>query len=93
MELQKDDTRESVLLAAQEIIAQYGYKKTTVDDIARKAGKAKGSIYYHFKSKEEIFQAVIENELHLLYIYDKSKLVNVTEKEIDELVTKQIENT
>ena len=35
---------------------------------------------------------IIENELHLLYIYDKSKLVNVTEKEVDELVTKQIED-
>ena len=33
---------------------------------------------------------IIENELHLLYIYDKSKLVNVTEKQIDELITKQI---
>ncbi len=33
---------------------------------------------------------IIENELHLLYIYDKSKLVNVTEKEVDELVIKQI---
>ena len=38
------------------------------------------------------YLAVIENELHLLYIYDKSKLVNVTEKEVDELVTKQILN-
>jgi len=36
------------------------------------------------------YLAVIENELHLLYIYDKSKLVNITEKEVDELVTKQI---
>lgn len=36
------------------------------------------------------YLAIIENELHLLYIYDKSKLVNVTEKEVDELVTKQI---
>ena len=36
---------------------------------------------------------IIENELHLLYIYDKCKLVNVTEKEIDELVTKQIINS
>ena len=36
------------------------------------------------------YLAVIKNELHLLYIYDKSKLVNVTEKEVDELVTKQI---
>jgi len=33
---------------------------------------------------------IIENELHLLYIYDKSKLVNVTEKQVDELITKQI---
>ena len=36
------------------------------------------------------YLAVIDNELHLLYIYDKSKLVNVTEKEVDQLVTKQI---
>jgi len=34
--------------------------------------------------------AVVENELHLLYIYDKSKLVNITEKDIDELIAKQI---
>ena len=38
------------------------------------------------------YLAVIENELHLLYIYDKSKLVNVTEKEVDEFVSKQIHN-
>jgi mRNA-degrading endonuclease RelE of RelBE toxin-antitoxin system len=38
------------------------------------------------------YLAVIENELHLLYIYDKSKLGNVTEKEVDELITKQIDN-
>ena len=36
------------------------------------------------------YLAVIENELHLLYIYDKSSLVNITEKEIDELISKQI---
>lgn len=36
------------------------------------------------------YLVVIENELHLLYIYDKSKLVNVSEKEVDELVAKQI---
>lgn len=38
------------------------------------------------------YLAIVESELHLLYIYDKSKLVNVTEKEVDELVTKQILN-
>ncbi len=38
------------------------------------------------------YLAVVENELHLLYIYDKSSLANVTEKEIDELITKQIQD-
>ena len=33
---------------------------------------------------------IINNELHLLYIYDKSRLVNLSEKEIDEIVIKQI---
>ncbi len=37
------------------------------------------------------YLALVENELHLLYIYDKSKLVNLTEKEVDELITKQID--
>ena len=36
------------------------------------------------------YLAIVENELHLLYIYDKSKLANITEKEVDELITKQI---
>ena len=36
------------------------------------------------------YLAVVENELHLLYIYDKSKLSNITEKELDELIVKQI---
>jgi hypothetical protein len=39
------------------------------------------------------YLAVIENELHLLYIYDKSKLVNITEKELDKLIIEQIEES
>jgi len=38
------------------------------------------------------YLAVVENELHLLYIYDKSKLSNITEKELDELIIKQIKD-
>ena len=38
------------------------------------------------------YLAIVENELHLLYLYDKSKLVNLTEKEVDALITKQITN-
>ena len=36
------------------------------------------------------YLAIIDNELHLLYIYDKGKLENLTEKEIDNLILQQI---
>ena len=36
------------------------------------------------------YLAIIDNELHLLYIYDKSKLENLTEKEIDNLILQQL---
>jgi hypothetical protein len=38
------------------------------------------------------YLAIVENELHLLYIYDKSSLVNVTEKEIDAFIAKQMKD-
>jgi mRNA-degrading endonuclease RelE of RelBE toxin-antitoxin system len=38
------------------------------------------------------YLAIIENKLHLLYIYDKSKLITLTEKEIDNLILQQIDN-
>ncbi len=39
------------------------------------------------------YLVLVKNELHLLYIYDKSQLANVTEKEIDEIIIKQIEDS
>ncbi|RLA73562.1 MAG: hypothetical protein DRG11_07610 [Epsilonproteobacteria bacterium] len=38
------------------------------------------------------YLALVENELHLLYIYDKSKIQNLTENEIDKLIIRQIDN-
>jgi AcrR family transcriptional regulator len=54
------DTRKSVIEAAEALIGRYGYKKTTVDDIAQSAGIAKGTVYLYFKSKEEIALAVVD---------------------------------
>src|SRR5690349_1102327 len=41
---------------------RWGYKKTTVDDIARLAGVAKGTIYLHWKTREELFLTLITRE-------------------------------
>jgi AcrR family transcriptional regulator len=51
--------REAILVAATETFARYGFKKASVDDIARRAGIGKGTVYLHFESKEELFGAVV----------------------------------
>lgn len=55
--------REEILKAAAERFARYGFRKTTLEDIARDINKVKSSVYYYFAGKEEIFRGVIENEL------------------------------
>ncbi|NJE84869.1 TetR/AcrR family transcriptional regulator [Thermococcus sp. CX2] len=52
------DTRERILKAAEELFAEKGYDKTTVDEIVEKAGVAKGTFYNYFKSKEELIKIV-----------------------------------
>lgn len=58
----QEDVREALLAAARDIFAYYGYNKTNVDEIAKAAKKGKSTFYYYYKSKEEIFQDVIEKE-------------------------------
>jgi len=68
-----NDVREKVLKVAGIIFRKYGFNKTTVDEIAKAARKGKSTIYYYFKSKEEIFEAVVEQEAQTL----KSRLISV----------------
>ncbi len=62
----KDVNRENILKIAQDIFSKYGYKKTTLDDIANAVRKGKSSLYYYFNSKEDLFQAVIQKEVNIL---------------------------
>jgi AcrR family transcriptional regulator len=60
-----DEVREQVVQAARQVFARFGFKKTALDDIAREARKGKSTIYYYFKSKDEIFKAVIDTEAEI----------------------------
>ena len=58
--LDKDKLRQMRILdATAELISKLGYNKTTVADIAAAAGISKGAIYLHFKSKEEVLEALL----------------------------------
>ena len=54
------DTKEQLLDAAEELIAESGYGATTVRGIVQRAGVNIAAVSYHFGSKEELFRAVVE---------------------------------
>jgi AcrR family transcriptional regulator len=75
MELTKDEiVRAEILKQAQLLFQKFGLKKTTMDEIAEACGKAKSTLYYYFKSKEEVFQEVLQMELKNLRKLVKNKV-------------------
>ncbi len=53
--MKTENTRNEILSVAANLFSNLGYHNTTIDDIALNAHKAKGSVYYYFRSKEELF--------------------------------------
>jgi AcrR family transcriptional regulator len=64
--INKEDFRQKVIISAGQIFSRYGFKKTTMDEIAKALKMGKSSIYYYFQSKEEIFEAVLLYEANIL---------------------------
>lgn len=77
MENIEKDTKEFIIDSARKIFGRFGFKKTTMDEIARATRKGKSSLYYYFKSKEEVFQAVVEKEAVEL----KAELIGAVNRE------------
>jgi TetR/AcrR family transcriptional regulator len=59
-------TKSLIFESAINIFSESGYRGATMDDIATNAGLAKGTLYYHFASKEEIFNFIVEEGLKIL---------------------------
>jgi AcrR family transcriptional regulator len=56
-------TREKMLAAARMIFARDGFEHARIEDIAARAGKTRGAFYDHFKSKEDAFFALFEQDM------------------------------
>ncbi len=73
--MEEKDFKSLVIEKAREIFIKYGYKKTSMEDIAKACNKSKGLIYHHYKSKEEIFKLIATNEVNQILI-DIIKKIN-----------------
>lgn len=51
---------ETILDAAERLFIRCGYRKSSMDDVAREAGTAKGTVYLHYAGKEALFRALLE---------------------------------
>ena len=77
-ETRQENTRHAILDATDRLLSRHGYKKMTIDDLAREVGIGKGSVYLHFPSKEEIALSHIDRIIERL----KSNLWTIAEKPV-----------
>lgn len=73
--IKDDEVKRLILEAARKVFQKWGINKTTMEDIAKEAGKGKSTLYYYFKSKEEIFDSLAQDEFY--------KILNSTKKSIE----------
>ena len=79
--------REEILNAAEKLFERDGYTKTSVESIIKEVGVAKGTIYYYFKSKQDILNALVDNiandiESHFKAIIDDEKFTAMQKLEL-----------
>lgn len=88
-----EQTQSHILEAAGTLFEQYGYRKTTIEEIAQEAKIGKGTVYLYFKSKEEIGMAWLAT-LHS-HIYEELELIAKSDispdKKIYEMLLKRID--
>lgn len=74
----REDIRDAILDATDRLLAIYGYKKMTIDDLAREVAIGKGTVYLYFSSKEEIALSHIDRIIERL----KNQLQLISEQPI-----------
>lgn len=84
-----EERREEILDAAEKLFAAKGFDNTSTGDILDAVGIARGTLYYHFKSKEEILDGVIGRITNRL-MQDVGEIVRKKELPVLERLTKAI---
>jgi AcrR family transcriptional regulator len=79
------DAKNRILQAALKVFAEKSFEGSRIDEVAREAGVPKSLIYYHFKSKNEIFEVLISN-----FIQEYLALIQGTEKDTHQTKAEKI---
>lgn len=85
-------TKRKIFEIAMKLFSEKGYEATSIEEITATVGVAKGTLYYHFSSKEEIFNFLVEEGMKLLKnsIEIKTSKCNTTKEKIKAIILIQI---
>lgn len=76
------DKKTAVIESARQLFTLYGYKKVSMDEIARESNVTKKTIYTYFKDKESMFKYFVDEELHNI-----KKMVDSISKKDDSIIS------
>ena len=65
--MEKNETRIEIIDAAMELFANKGYHETTMSDVVEASNTSKGTVYYYFDNKQELFETMINDVISRLY--------------------------
>jgi AcrR family transcriptional regulator len=82
-----EERREELIDIAEKLFVKYGYEETPVSDIVKKAKVAQGTFYYHFKSKDEILNALVQRYIRELETMVRQSIDNEELNAIQKLLT------
>src|SRR6185369_11944881 len=76
--------RAAIVDAAAQVFLRYGFKKTSMDDLARAAGLSRQGLYLHFATKEDLFKAGVHRLIEVMR--EAGRAVLASELPVDERV-------
>jgi AcrR family transcriptional regulator len=70
----ENQRRDAILVAAATVFRRYGYRRTSMEDIAKETGVSRPSLYSHFKNKDEVFRC-LSKQLHENALYESKRIL------------------
>jgi len=90
-EKQRQEREALILEAAEEVLMEKGYYETSMDEIAARVGVAKGTVYLHFPSKEDLVVAIFQRDMERLLQLIKTTIASsLTPREKAEIILEQL---
>jgi AcrR family transcriptional regulator len=72
------DTKEYIINEARKLFLKHSYEAVSIRDISQAIGLTKGSLYHHFKNKEELFKSVIDKSFLIQSVFGKFDVENTS---------------